>query len=85
LPVDPDAVLAAPVAFESFKPIPRRNSQRIEYACRVQLFKFPRRQPLKILGPVLRKLPPKDLLGLPAPERLDHRSLIPRADITVKR
>src|SRR6476646_6021853 len=41
LPVDPDAVLASPVALQRLQPIARRNPKIVEHLGRVQLLQLP--------------------------------------------
>jgi hypothetical protein len=46
LVIDPDAVLAAPIAMQGFQPISRRYLEIIDCARRIEHFQFPPRRAL---------------------------------------
>jgi hypothetical protein len=46
LVIDPDAVLAAPIAMQGFQPISRRRLEIIDCVRRIEHFQFPQRRAL---------------------------------------
>jgi hypothetical protein len=49
LVIDPDAVLAAPIAMQGFQSISRRHLENIDCARRIEHFQFPPRRALNSL------------------------------------
>ena len=71
--VDADAMLAAPIAAQGFKPVPWKDRQIPQFVGRVQLAELPLRRACNALKPACRP-PVEEALRFLGPERPDHRT-----------
>jgi hypothetical protein len=74
--VDPDAVLAGPLAFQWFQPIARRNTQKVESRSGIDLQQLAMCNSLYVGRKPSTVLAPKELLGRSVRKALDHESSI---------
>jgi hypothetical protein len=70
--IDPDAPLAFSIAGKLLQPVPRRDSQKRQCRCALDLCQFAQGHPLYVLRKAGGKSAMKDLLCLFATKRLDH-------------
>jgi hypothetical protein len=70
--IDPDAPLAFSIAGKLLQPVPRRNLQKCQCRCAMDLCQFAQGHPLYFLWKAGGKSAIKDLLCLFATKRLDH-------------
>jgi len=71
--VDPDAVLALAIAFQSLELVRARNQKVFQVSSRVQLLQLHQRPLLNVSRKTLGELAAPDPLGFPATKGLDHR------------
>ena len=83
--VDPDAVLALPVACKRLEPVPGRDSEILQRHRCLQQVELPLRLSLNVRREFPGSLALEQLLGLPAPEGLDHGPILTQGVINVKR
>lgn len=75
LVIDPNAVLALPVATKRFKPVARRDGQVTELRRGIKLGQLPLRDPLE--GPkAFHPLPPVEAFGILRTEGPDHLLIV---------
>lgn len=74
--VDADAVLAPAIALQSFKPVARRHTQRIQGTCCIDLQQLAPRDTLQVMGQTPREVPVEEPLGILVPAALDHGSTL---------
>ena len=72
--VDPDAVLALPIASKRLKAIAWKDGQITKLACRVQLLELALRHPRHVLQATA-SLPREEPLSFAVSERPDHLSV----------
>ena len=83
--VDPYAVLALPIAFQSLKLIRARNRKVLQISSRVQLLQLHQRPLLNVARKTLGVLTTPDPLGLPASKGFDHMTILTRRVSNVQR
>jgi hypothetical protein len=74
--IDPEAPLAFSIAGKLLQPVPRRDSQKRQCRCAVDLCQFAQGHPLYFLRKAGDKKAMKDLLCFFAAKRLDHGKIL---------
>jgi hypothetical protein len=75
LVVDPDAVLAEPIALQCFQPVSWRHAEVIETPCTVHQAQFPKRRSLYVRRKFSASLTGPDAFRLSIRETLDHNPI----------
>jgi hypothetical protein len=83
--IDPDAPLAFPIAGKLLQPVPRRDSQKRQCRCAVDLCQFAQGHPLYVLRKAGGKSAMKDPFCLFAAKRFDHDKIVTSGISIVKR
>jgi hypothetical protein len=76
--VDPNAVLALPIAFQSLQLIRARNRKILQVSSRIQLLQFHQRPLLNVARETLGVFATPDPLGLSTSKGLDHVIILTR-------
>ena len=75
--IDTDTPLSASPAAQRFEPIARRDAQKIEGCCGVQLAQLALRNSLHSVGQLGRKPTMEEFFGFFAGKRYDHMAILP--------